>query len=430
MTSEGNGDGTGGPADRRVEVDLEFATLREFREQMAPRINRTGMFIKTDQPYARGTALLFRFVMPEGFVLAQGTGVVTEVRTAETHPDQDPGVVVWFDELEPQTRDIINELVEFHSAVGGEPFDIGLGGGEIGEIPTDALAGSAPPPAERRTEGVLPEWLSEVAEKHDVDLMLERAPAAAPQEPPGTGAPASIEQDLEFSMILDDAGPDATPIMPADERASEPTIAPRAAGKQPKDLRLWPLAAAAAVVAIVLVGWWFVLRPAPVETPAAVSTSEEPVVAPTPEPTSGSGKPQPIPGAKPTEVPEAAPDEPVVAPPTTRPANRIVSISAARIGDATVVDIRGNGALATDRVKFSLLDDPPRVWLRVRGIETFYRPNDIPVSSPEVARIRVGHHPEDTPVSLWVVLDLADPSVVVRETSSSGDTFRISVARP
>ena len=51
------------------------------------------------------------------------------------------------------------------------------------------------------------------------------------------------------------------------------------------------------------------------------------------------------------------------------------------------------------------------------------------VGSPELLRIRVGHHPEDTPVSLWVVLDLADGSMVVRDTTVSGDTIRVSIGR-
>ena len=100
-----------------------------------------------------------------------------------------------------------------------------------------------------------------------------------------------------------------------------------------------------------------------------------------------------------------------------------------RVGDATIVDIRGNGDLSEARLRVSVLDDPPRVWLRIRGIETFFRPNEIAVGSLEVSRIRVGHHPEEKPVSLWVVLDLADGSVVVRDTTVSGDTIRVSVGR-
>jgi hypothetical protein len=104
-------------------------------------------------------------------------------------------------------------------------------------------------------------------------------------------------------------------------------------------------------------------------------------------------------------------------------------VAAERVGDATVVEIRGNGGLSEARLRVSALDDPPRVWIRILGIEDFFRPNEIAVGSPEVSRIRVGYHPEESPVSLWVVLDLADGSAVVRDTTVSGDTIRVSVGR-
>ena len=65
--------------------------------------------------------------------------------------------------------------------------------------------------------------------------------------------------------------------------------------------------------------------------------------------------------------------------------------------------------------------------MRIRGIETFYRPNEIAVGSPEILRIRVGHHPEETPPSLFVVLDLADDSAVVLDTSVRDDTVQVAV---
>jgi hypothetical protein len=95
-----------------------------------------------------------------------------------------------------------------------------------------------------------------------------------------------------------------------------------------------------------------------------------------------------------------------------------------------VVTVRTNGELSLKVVRVSLLKDPARVWVRILGIETFYRPNDIEVGSPEVERIRVGHHPEETPQSLYVVCDLEDPSAVVREHTVDGDTLRVVVGRP
>ncbi len=150
MTSERENNGpdrAADPVDHRVTVDLEFDTLREFREEMAPYLNHGGLFIKTDRPYPRGTAIRFRFVMPEDFAIAQGTGVVVSTRAPEEDPAIEPGMVVWFEEVDRQSREVIRELVDFHIAIGGSPFDIGLGDGGDDQIPTDALGGGAPPPS-------------------------------------------------------------------------------------------------------------------------------------------------------------------------------------------------------------------------------------------------------------------------------------------
>ena len=105
-------------------------------------------------------------------------------------------------------------------------------------------------------------------------------------------------------------------------------------------------------------------------------------------------------------------------------------MAATRIGDETVVTIRTNGELSPKAVRVSRLKDPERVWVRIQGIETFYRPNDIEVGTPEVERVRVGHHPEETPQSIYVVFDLEDSAAVVREHSVEDDTLRVVVGRP
>ena len=446
MTSErekNGSDRTGDPVDHRVTVDLEFTTLREFREEMAPYLNHGGLFIKTDKPYARGTAVRFRFVMPEGFVLAQGTGVVASIRTPEKDPELEPGMVVWFEEVERQSREVIGELVDFHIAIGRNPFDIGLDTGGAGEIPTDALGGSAPSSLESRTQEprrqdtvpssatkpsceVLPVWLSEVADEQDVDLSLEHLSDDEQPEISSTETTEPTAQDFEISMIDDDGEPDPTPVRSPDESSPDLTIAPRDEEKDFKGRRMWPVAAAV-LVAISIGVWWLFMKPASSQIPETVSAPKQ--AAPTLRPTVVAEEPGQRPSVNPQEVSEPLQAAPAISPPTTGSATRIVDVAVTRVGDATVVDIRGNGGLAEDRIRVSALDDPPRVWIRILGIEDFYRPNEIAVGSPEVSRIRVGHHLEESPVSLWVVLDLVDGSVVVRDTSVSRDSIRVSVGR-
>ena len=99
---------TGESRDEREIVDLLFNTLREFRQEMAPRLALDGMFVSTDNPLPRGTKVRFRFVLPEEFVLAQGDAVVAWRRTRSSHPDLEPGMALWFEEVEQRSRDIIS----------------------------------------------------------------------------------------------------------------------------------------------------------------------------------------------------------------------------------------------------------------------------------------------------------------------------------
>jgi hypothetical protein len=141
----------------------------------------------------------------------------------------------------------------------------------------------------------------------------------------------------------------------------------------------------------------------------------EVVDAPTPVPTRAA--PTPRPTSRPPPAGAAA-------------ATKLEDISVRRIGDRTVVAVRANGSISENKVRVAPMKDPARVWIRIRGIETFYRPNEIQVGSPEVLRIRVGHHPEETPPSIYVVADLADAEAIVRGTSVRGDTLQVEIGLP
>jgi uncharacterized protein (TIGR02266 family) len=433
------------PVDHRITVDLEFDTVREFREEMAPYLNHGGLFIKTDRPYPRGTSIRFRFVMPEDFAIAQGTGVVVSTRALEEDPAIEPGMVVWFEEVDRQSREVIRELVDFHIGVGGSPFDIGLGDGGADEIPTDALGGGAPPPSKPpvsepppqeadsqpippASDEVLPAWLSKLDAEQELDLEFDRSSEVEKAEISRSEPAEPTRQDFEISMIYDHDEPDPTPVRVGEEGVSDPTLVPSDRRTPPRSRRLWPLAATAAVLVAISIGvWWLVMKPASPQIHETAAAPAPTLPAPSPD-VNGEESGQP-PSAKPHEVLITPQVGSADLPPVTRPATRVVDIAVARVDDATVVDIRGDGGLSEDRLRVSRLDDPPRVWVRIRGIETFFRPNEIVVGSPELSRIRVGHHPEDTPVSLWVVLDLADASMVVRDTTVSGDTLRVSIGR-
>ena len=103
-------------------IDLEFETLRQFREVMAPRLAYEGFFVATNDPLPKGTPARFRFLLPDGFVLVEGTAVVAWARYEAREADDRPGMALLFNELEHQSREIVDELIDFHIATGGDPI--------------------------------------------------------------------------------------------------------------------------------------------------------------------------------------------------------------------------------------------------------------------------------------------------------------------
>ncbi len=146
---------------------------------------------------------------------------------------------------------------------------------------------------------------------------------------------------------------------------------------------------------------------AAVEAAVDAVTAPEPVKDPEPEPT----------------------DVPVVADAVSGPGSKIVDIKAEAGGSGTVVLIRADGSIESRRVLTSLLPSPPRILVRIYGIDSPFRPFKIPVGTAEVRGIRIGHHPETRSPSLWIVLDRADVGVEIREVQTSGNVIRIEVGR-
>jgi hypothetical protein len=442
-------------------IDLEFETLRQFREVMAPRLAYEGFFVATNDPLPKGTPARFRFMLPDGFVLVEGTAVVAWARYEAREADDRPGMALLFNELEHQSREIVDELIDFHIATGGDPFEIGPLVSDPGEIGTDALSGDPleergplPEPEQfpdsagtegKRSEDILPDWLSEVAQKHDVDLMGgSTVPIGGRRKEVAVAHdPEPEQQEFEISLMPEEDEMEPAPLFADESGLPEVTVPPPEKRNAPRGLRLKPLLAVGAVMVVAaVVVWWFGFRrvggspPEPVvvleETPipeAPIEVAERFAEAEADSPAETVEEIFDEPADKPPEVTEPEPEPPRIEE-VAGPATRVLLVAAARVGNETVVTVRGNGRLSLESVRVSLLKDPARVWIRVPGIESFYRPNDIEVGTPEVERVRVGHHPEENPQSLYVVCDLADAAAVVREQTVEGDTLRVVIGRP
>jgi hypothetical protein len=159
-----------------------------------------------------------------------------------------------------------------------------------------------------------------------------------------------------------------------------------------------------------------------VGTPAAPVA--ESTVALEPSPTTPA---EPLP-VEPTPVPPTPTAAPTFAPRPASPAGRVEDIRWAEVGGDTVVTIVADGALSEDRVRVGTMADPPRVLVRLIRVDRYPR-FELPVGTQELERIRVGHHPEQSPPSLHVVLDLAGPGVRLETTEVAGAEVRLTLKR-
>jgi uncharacterized protein (TIGR02266 family) len=521
----------GGEEQDLIEIDLNFTSLWRFRAEFAPNLGHDGLFIETDEPLPPSTVVRLRILLPEEFVLVEGTAVVEWTREPEGFPGETSGMALRFVTLAEPSQMTIDDIVETHVANGGVAFELEHGTSSAGEIPIDALAIGPPsdssawyqrygkagsestgepfrltvrtvgppagenevgeephpedvelaPPAddfesifdsqpvldevatEPVTNDFLPPWLKDEAgepvalseesavsdtppieevpsESDEVETSAEDAdtlpiPPDDEETVPGEQQAETPEHSAgEFAIsMMDEADePDETPWHPEAGRAADVTVLPEDE-KPPGEARggrRIAVVAAVVVVGIVAAVWLFMgdgvsdeAQPvASVDEAVTVEAEvqEEPAeVTETPERTVGLSADQ--------LAADSQASSPVEAVQAT--ASAVEDVSAVGRGNATVVTVRGNGAFAGEDVRFSSLSDPPRVLIRIRRITSDYTPYRIEVGTSEVQRIRVGHHPEERPPSLFVVLDLADSEIVIREQEVGNDTVRVAVGR-
>lgn len=274
---------------------------------------------------------------------------------------------------------------------------------------------------------------------------------AGPEVIDDVGAEAVGGTAFDVSMPEPDDGPDTTPVMP-DRGGNDVTVTDDEDSTSARTgRRLWPLAAAAAVllVAVAAVLLWPGARdrlagPDEVAAPPEIAATAVDGIA-EPGPTAdeaaaaaapgammeGGGAPGAIAGgdeagvtAEPgegsdAESPQAAASDELGETPAAGPepdravalarADTVTGIEVEPGVAGTVLRIRANGGLGEGVISMEKLASPPRVLVRVRGIVNPYRPYTVEGGTAEVSQARIGHHVERRPPELWIVVDLTDP---------------------
>ncbi len=266
-------------------------------------------------------------------------------------------------------------------------------------------AGSDTTPPSAAPEHVIPDVLDQW--RRELEIAGQGPLPTAPATEPPDDAKA-WESLLPFEPDKDaDLGPPAPWTAP--ERTT--TSARWDGDDDPRPGRWWMIAMA--VMAVVVVGvalaiWFREGSENATTPPPQVTVVEEVAVAPLDEALESAADPEvrsDLESAR-DPLPEPVPSEPA---PT---ASIVESITWQANAGQTRVVIRANEVLQPGAVDAIRLEDPPRVLVRVRGIDEPFTPHRFEVTSPEITAIRVGYHPELRPVAVYVVLDLASDEVL------------------
>lgn len=390
-------------------------------------------------------------MLPGDFVLIEGVGVVVWVRTlSEATLTQPSGAAVGFATLSDQGKELVERIVQSHVEIGGKPFDMSR--------PSDDGDLEAP-----SSESALE--LDEPDSQSALKFSVREEPASEPEEiedePEEMAEAGEPELSLPFEEDIQPEPDHGEPIgaleisVSGEPSAKEDRPASWEHGDEALDSSSGTSGKTRSAVVRILVGIVVLAAGAlavytqyPELLPWSGTASE--VVIAEPDESPGEGSPAesiaPLTEAdleavveaavdavtvpEPVRDPEPEPtDVPVVVDVLSDPGSRIVDIQADAGEGGTVVTLRADGSIESRRVVTSVLVNPPRILVRVSGIESPFRPFEIPVGTAEVQGIRIGHHPETNPRSLWVVVDVADAGVVIREVQTSGNVFRVEVGR-
>jgi len=90
-------------------VQVDYKTVDELFSEFARRINEGGMFVETEAPPELGSPVALQFRIPGSAEPIQVMGRV--VRATVGDHQEPPGMGIEFENLDAQSRELINQLV-------------------------------------------------------------------------------------------------------------------------------------------------------------------------------------------------------------------------------------------------------------------------------------------------------------------------------
>jgi uncharacterized protein (TIGR02266 family) len=199
------------PLERKI--SLKFKEFRGFITEYSSNLSLGGMFIRTTSPKPIGTIFDFELSLTDDFKLVQGIGEVMWIRADEGGPERPAGMGVRFLDLSPDSRKLIQRIVDEHVEHGGVPFEL-----EAPTFPPPARpAPPAAPTAGPRTVATPPPVFHATA----APMVAPAPPAASP--PTSSAAPGDTTRRLPTGALHPASGAvapgsSAGPVLPPSTR--------------------------------------------------------------------------------------------------------------------------------------------------------------------------------------------------------------------
>ncbi|MFC1609626.1 PilZ domain-containing protein [Myxococcota bacterium] len=182
--------------DIRIKVNLKYPDRQTFIDRFCQNISRTGIFIRASDPAPVGSRIHFEYTLLDDSRILRGVGIVRWARRPgdSQEPETPPGMGLEFIDLDPQTDELINQIVAQF--------------GEGKRAPRRAKRDAQPPPpplspskpAKRLDEAEL-----DPEEENALDALLGgESPSTPPTPPPLPGQTIAEQPVLDTPTVDED----------------------------------------------------------------------------------------------------------------------------------------------------------------------------------------------------------------------------------
>jgi uncharacterized protein (TIGR02266 family) len=233
--------GTKGPI--TLKIKFKSGSLEQFIERYSVDVSRGGIFIRTKDPLAVGTALKFEFQLQDGSPLLSGDGTVVWNRANDpARQSVAPGMGVRFDKLTPDSERVLSRILAEKDRRGdtqkGSRFDDGIRAqsGEGSEAPAPA------PSQETPKAGMFGDEPTRAMAADQVNRLAESIKAGSLDEdqPTRRGSVADYSDEVRKFTGASSEGSGSLPAIPSSAIPSAqkmPAMQPMQPIKKPDGLR-------------------------------------------------------------------------------------------------------------------------------------------------------------------------------------------------